>query len=217
MSRDPVLLPRVPAGFRLVEQDLGSWLDDRLAAAEAAGYAKAMAGAAGAFEEAALRLDADREEAVEALAGFATRFACEVARHLLRLEIRDQAHDIEAMVRSTLAESGVGRGTCVVHLNPEDAEALAGVTFRSGTEIAPDGGVPHGSVQVETPRGLVVRDVDACIRHAADRIYDDLRRTGGEASAALTSSPAAPDDPHATGDAPERRGEPGPGDQEGAA
>ena len=136
-----------------------------------------MAGAAGAFEEAARRLDADREEAVEALSAFATRFACEVARHLLRQNIKDQAHDIEAMVRSTLAEAGVGRGKCVVHVNPSDAATLEGVPFRSGTTIEPDGSIPPGSVQVETPRGLLVRDVDDCIRHAADRIYGDLRGT----------------------------------------
>jgi len=173
------MLPRPPRGFRLVERDLGTWIDDEVAAARAvghaAGYAEAMAGAAGAFEAAARRLDADREEAAEALSAFATRFACEVARHLLHQDIKDQAHDIEAMVRATLAEAGVGRGKCVVHVNPADAKTLDGVSFRSGTTIESDDNIPAGSVQVSTPRGLLVRDVDDCIRHAADRIYSDLR------------------------------------------
>ncbi len=179
MSRNDVLLPKAPGGFRLVEQSLDTWIDDRIAAAEAvahaAGYAEAMAGAAGAFEEAARRLDADREEAVEALSAFATRFACEISRHLLRQNIKDQGHDINAMVRATLAEAGVGRGKCVVHVNPSDAETLKDAPFRSGTTIEADGSIPPGSVQVSTPRGLLVRDVDDCIRHAADRIYSDLR------------------------------------------
>jgi flagellar biosynthesis/type III secretory pathway protein FliH len=195
LSRSPILLPRPPKGARLVERDLSGWIEDLVAAREAVaraeGYAEALATAAGALDESAVRLDRDREQAVEDLSAFATKFACEVARHLLRLNIEEQAHDIEAMVRSTLADSGVGRGHCVVHLNPLDVEALAGVTFRSGTELEADPGVPHGSVQITTPRGLLVRDVDDCIRHAAERIYGELRGTRVE----RLEADAAPDAP----------------------
>lgn len=181
MSRNPILLPSPPRGIRIVERDLSGWFEDQVAdqcaAARAEGYAEALAGAAGSLDEAAARIDVEREEAVNAISGFATRFACEVAKHLLRISIQDQAHDIEGMVRATLAEAGVGRGKCVVHLNPQDAATLAAVKFRSGTEVEADSSVPHGSVQITTPRGLLVRDVEDCIRHAADRIYGDLRNT----------------------------------------
>ncbi|MDF1799702.1 MAG: FliH/SctL family protein [Planctomycetota bacterium] len=204
MSRNPILLPTPPTGIRLVERDLSGWFQDQVAdqcaAARAEGYAEAMAGAAGALEEAAARIDVEREEAVNAISGFATRFACEVAKHLLRISIQDQAHDIESMVRATLAEAGVGRGKCVVHLNPQDAATLAAVKFRSGTEVESDPSVPHGSVQITTPRGLLVRDVEDCIRHAADRIYGDMRNTVTAAtSGAAFDSSEEPEEPEAPG------------------
>ena len=190
MSSRPIDLGRPPAelaGVRIVQADDGGApeqaaeqvLERLLQRARAEGYAGGVAAAQGAaaraLERAAGELDAYREEARTAVARTAVELAVEIARHLTAVEVEAGQHDIDRIVRETLKESGVGRGACVVHLHPEDARALEGEEFRSGTRLQPDIGVKRGEVQIETPSGLFVRDLDDAIQAIGQRILESLR------------------------------------------
>ena len=71
-------------------------------------------------------------------------------------------------------ESGIGRTPCQVHLHPSDAARLSESTFRAGTEIVPDVGVARGDVQIETPQGLLVHDLDEALARLAARLEQEL-------------------------------------------
>lgn len=177
MSPDPILLPRAPKAVRLFPSNFDAWLQKELCIAERRGYEEALSGKGQLIDQAAERIDRAREEAEVELSSFATRFAEGVAKQLLHIEIDAGKHAIEKMVRETLAQSGMGRGACEVHVHPEDAEALSTVTFRSGTTVTGDAGIPRGSVHVTTEHGLLVREVDQCIKHAAEKIHEHMRQS----------------------------------------
>jgi type III secretion protein L len=142
--------------------------DEARAEGVVAGIALANQQAAQALSAAAAALDARCAEVVESVAATAVELAVEIARHLVRAEVDAGRHDVERIVRETLAAGATGRAECVVHVHPDDAAALAGVPFRSGTRIEPDVGVGRGEVQVVTPNGLLVRDLDEA--------FDEIRR-----------------------------------------
>lgn len=177
MSAEPLVLPRRPKAVRLFPGDLNAYFMVELERAEARGRIAGSADCGRLLDQAAAKLETSRKEAEGELARFVTRFAEQVTRRLLHTELDKGTHQIEAMVRETLARSGVGRGTCVVHVHPADAETLAPVVFRSGTSIEADAGVARGCVQVTTPQGLLVRDIDLCVRHAAELLHEHLRQS----------------------------------------
>jgi flagellar biosynthesis/type III secretory pathway protein FliH len=156
---------------RLVE----SRADEARARGRAEGRAAALSEVGRAFEEALERLDAGRRDAEEQLARGAVELALGIAQHLLRSEIPAGRYDLERIVREALACSDTGRGACVVHVHPLDAERLSEVPFRAGTQIEPDHAVPRGSVHVTTPHGLLVRDLDLALRSIGERILERLR------------------------------------------
>ncbi len=127
-----------------------------------------------ALDRAVERLAAFEDEARASLARTAVELALEIARLLLRTEIGRGNHDLERIVRDALSEAAVGRGPCVVHLNPADHARLSGVRFRSGTRLAPDEGVSPGDVHVETPLGLLVRDLDGALESIERRLHEAL-------------------------------------------
>ena len=145
-----------------------------LARARAEGERHGRAGAAQALERAAERVRASEDEARAALARTAAELALEIARTLLRTEIAGGRYDLEAIVRETLREAAVGRSPCVVHLNPADHARLSEVSFRSGTRLEPDQGVPRGDVHVETSLGLLVRDIDGALETIGKRLREEL-------------------------------------------
>jgi len=180
---------RVVVGARAVVEahatplEGGDALSALLARAREAGRAEGREEArASVRSEAAGRLC----DAVEALAereqelvGQASRTALElglvVARELVLREVTCGEHAVEAIVRSALSASGSGRGPCTVHVHPADAAALADVHFRAGTTVEPDPGVRQGDVQVETPMGLMVRELDECLADLSARLREELR------------------------------------------
>jgi hypothetical protein len=174
LSSNPILIPKAPLAARLYDGSVDDWHAEQREAARAEGYAAALQEAAQRLDDATAQLDKDRLQALEELPGFALRFAQEVARHLIRTTIQAGEHDIEGMIRDALARSGVGRSACLVHISPDDMTLLEGVTFRKGTEVQGDPSLPQGSVHVSTPQGLLVRDIDTCIRAAAEQIYKTM-------------------------------------------
>jgi len=145
-----------------------------LAHARAAGERAGRAEAGAALDAAVEHLRVLEEEARTRLAENAVALGIEIARTLLRGEIQRDRHDIERLVRGTLAEAATGRAPCVVHLHPSDHARLATTKFRSGTRIEPDVGVAKGDVHVETSLGLLVRDVDDLLAAVARRLKEDL-------------------------------------------
>jgi flagellar biosynthesis/type III secretory pathway protein FliH len=169
-----------PSGARVAAGDLESALEraihQREHAAKTAGLREgeraALAGAAAALDAAVARFDAAHESMLTALSAGAVDLGMEIARQILRSEIRAGHYDVGDLVRETLAHSRTGRGRCTVHLHPDDAAQVEGLGFRSGTLIEPDSGVSRGSVHVETPQGLLVRDADECLAAIAERLQE---------------------------------------------
>ncbi len=171
-SRQPV------SGARLVASGAGdpaaASLEGARAEGREQGLREARESAAAALDLAVQELSAAEEESRAALARTAAELALEIARVLLRRELPRGNYDLERIVRDVLSEAAVGRGACVVHLNPADHERLDGVRFRSGTRLAPDEGVSAGDVHVETPLGLLVRDLDAALEAIGGRLREEL-------------------------------------------
>lgn len=170
-----------PTGVRALEGDCEGALVVLLASCRAQALAEGRAEAEREAQSDLLRelaaaierLGAAREQAGAQVIEVATALAVEIARTVLRTEVGRGHYDIERIVRETLSHSGVGRGACVVHLNPGDAAALADVRFRAGTTIEADEAVARGDVHVTTPRGLLVREIDEIVRAIAERLRGD--------------------------------------------
>jgi len=139
-----------------------------------AGRAAERSDATGRLDDACERLAESRTAAEAELATTAVSLATAITRALLRTELDHGGYDIETMVRETLAEAGVGRNACVVHLNPTDYARLADARFRSGTKIEADEGVPLADVHVETSLGLLVRETLDAVDAIEARLLEDL-------------------------------------------
>ena len=193
MSSDPLrsgreaqglafVLARPPTGVRVVDGTSEAYvarvqrstLDDAYARGLAEGERRALERGASALDAAAERLDEARTKAQPELAATAIDLAIEIARAVVRCEIEAGHHGIEKIVRETLATSGVGRGACVVHVHPTDAERLKPIPFRTGTVIEADPEVAPGDVHVTTPHGVLVRDVDDVLAAVRDRLQAEL-------------------------------------------
>lgn len=175
-ERYRVRLDALPTAARLLANGSEAVLAERLARARAEGHAAGQVAGrqqgAEVLDAAVERLTALEHEAHAALARTSVEVAMEIARTILRREIGAGNYDMEKIVRETLAEAATGRAPCRVHVNPIDHAALASTRFRSGTEIAPDSGVPRGDVHVETTLGLLVRDIDTALRSIRRRLQE---------------------------------------------
>ncbi|MBK7642520.1 MAG: hypothetical protein IPJ19_05640 [Planctomycetes bacterium] len=120
------------------------------------------------------RIESLREAALARLSQDAAALAVEIARELVRCETKAGRHDIERIVRETLAASSTGRGACVVHLHPADALRLERAHFRARTQIEPDPSVPAGDVHITTPQGLLVRDLEHTLDTLGERLRQEL-------------------------------------------
>lgn len=160
----------------LVRQTSESLHEELRTSARDVAHTEAVRRACGALEQAGEDLTVAREAAESALASDAVHLAVEIARQLLRIEIDEQNYGLEEIVRSTLAASEIKRGRCVVRLHPEDVAALEGVTFRDETEIAADPEVAPGTVVLETPKGLLVREPEAVLEDIREQLLQDIAR-----------------------------------------
>jgi len=161
---------------RTLEDVARALVDERVAAAHARGLAAGLeqlqASGAQALQVAAQRIEEAREQALDALAEQSVELAIEIARAVLRREINAGNYDLEKIVREALSCSGVERGSCTVHLHPEDYAQLQDVSFRSGTDLEADTHVARGDVHVSTPRGMLVRETDAALDDIRSRLKE---------------------------------------------
>ncbi|MBI5362998.1 MAG: hypothetical protein HZA53_07445 [Planctomycetes bacterium] len=174
-----VELPRAPRSVRLAaagseSEYLGACLRAEFDRGVLEGRRESVEDAAGALNRASEKLEEACARLVPDLASSAVDLAVEIARSIVRAEIAQNHHDIEKIVRETLAASGVGRGACVVHVSPLDAERLKPIGFRSGTKIEADPEVPAGDVHVTTPHGVLVRDQDEVLAAIRTRIHGEM-------------------------------------------
>lgn len=177
-SRSMIRLHAAPIGVRKCEMALDelstALVRQHVSASHDRGFAEGRLAAAreasALLDRAIERLEATRASLEEEATIWAVHFAVEIARHLVRREVEAGRHDIERIVRETLAQSGVGREPCVVHLSPEDVTALHGVPFRNGTVIEVDPMVARGEVHVTTAQGLFVREIDAILAALLERL-----------------------------------------------
>jgi flagellar assembly protein FliH len=139
----------------------------------AEGEARAMSGAVLRLDDAAVELVRAREHTDRAVAEDAAKLALLIAREIVRREIDERRYDIERIVRDALQASGAGRAECVVHLHADDVKRLEGIAFRSATRLEADPEISRGDVHVSTPRGVVVRDLDAALAAVAERLKED--------------------------------------------
>lgn len=179
MSANRIQLGQAPRAAHIgaggLEDATARLLEQRERAAYAAGRDAALGGALSRLDEATARLCAASQAVNETLASDSVELALVIAAELVRREVGAQRHDIEALVRDALAASGVGRGACTVHVSPGDAAALAKVPFRSGTRIESDPDVHAACVQIETPQGLLVRDIEAALASIGARLREEAR------------------------------------------
>lgn len=155
------------------EKDLARRARAAYAEGERAGFERAVEQTAGALQQASERLDEAREKAEAEVSEFAIELALRIAREVLAREIDEGRYDIEKIVRQALSWSGVGRGSCTVHLNPEDVARLDGIPFRSGTVLEGDADIACGDVHITTPQGLLVRELDECLESIRNSLREE--------------------------------------------
>jgi flagellar biosynthesis/type III secretory pathway protein FliH len=173
---------QIPRAARIVELELDAYGDklraDELAEAEARGYAagraEALAGSAALLEAAAERFDVERQELSERAGKVAAELAHEIVRQLLRIDVPKGNYDLETIVREVISQGDTGYGKHVIHLHPDDAARLGDVPFRAGTTIEADPDVRLCDVRLETPQGVLVRQLDACLRDIRERLVGDI-------------------------------------------
>jgi flagellar assembly protein FliH len=139
------------------------------------GIALAQKNEAGALAKAAEQLDSSRKELGGELAHSAVELGVAIADQLIHTEVQQGHHDIEKIVREALESASAGRSRCVVHIHPEDFEALRDIPFRSGTSVQADIGVARGDVQVETSMGLMVREIEESLDSIRTRLREEFR------------------------------------------
>jgi flagellar biosynthesis/type III secretory pathway protein FliH len=180
----PVRLSASPASARALRGGLEAHVAARAAEAARAAYERglaegreqALASGAAALEATLERLDAAAERAQEELARDAVELAVEIAQCLLMVRLEAGEYDLERVVRGALSDAEVGRGSVVVHLNPDDHERLADALFRAGTELCVDPDLTRGDVRLTTPRGLLVRETGAALTSIREQLLEELAR-----------------------------------------
>ncbi|MBJ02679.1 MAG: hypothetical protein CMK00_07405 [Planctomycetes bacterium] len=140
-----------------------------------AGLAEARSESAALVEAACEQLRQVRAETLATVSGDSVALAMEIAQQLIHVQLEGQRHGIEAMVRETLAQSQVGRGACVVHVSPADAELLSQVPFRAATRLEVDTDMRSGDVHVTTPDGTLVRELEPLLETLSQRLSKELR------------------------------------------
>ena len=150
--------------------------EEELATARAEGHAEALSGLGLTLLDAIEALETQREACLADVASGAVELGLGIARSLVRSELANDRHDIEAIVRDVLAATTDGRTTTRIRVSEDDAERLKGVNFRAATEVIADESVSTGSARVETSQGVLVRDVDESLRAISARLTEQVSK-----------------------------------------
>jgi len=168
-----VHVPTLPVGVRIVEGSLAEH-DARERSVRQEAAIEAAENAAKLLDAASASLEETRREALDSVAETAVQLALGVVQELLRVELTSGNYDIAAITRETLAATSNAPGLTEIHVNPHDANHLAKMSFRSGTTVESDPSVRRGDVHVKTDQGLLVREIDACVRTIRERILEEV-------------------------------------------
>lgn len=141
----------------------------------ARGKEESLLGPAGALTRAAEALTRARGEAEDSLARVAVELALEIAESLVHRSLDSGAADLESIVRESLKLSEVDRERCTLHLNPDDLDQLPTSNLPANLSVEADASLARGDLQLETPHGLLVRDVQASLEDIRERLLE-----GGE-------------------------------------
>lgn len=179
-SSERLRMAQVPSGVRVedvpAEQAIEALLERRAAEREAASAAAVREELAQTIEALAAGFETERKALGEELSRSAVELGIEVARAILRTELPAERYELEPVIRECLALATEGRGAARVHLNPTDAERMAELPWRAGTELVPDSAVRRGEVRVESDLGVVVRNPDECLARAREALLEELSR-----------------------------------------
>lgn len=182
MSSSPehLVLPAEPRAVRVQQgsaaEVLEVMLEERMAERERVAADAARAELASQLERVVEAFATEQAVVQDELARAAACLGVEVARAILRTELDADRYELEGVVRESLSKATEGRGEARVHLSPTDAERLADMRLRAGTELVPDSAVAVGEVRVETDLGLVVRDPDECLDRVREALLEELSR-----------------------------------------
>jgi flagellar biosynthesis/type III secretory pathway protein FliH len=179
-SVEALTLPAVPRAVR-VHQEPARTVLDRLVAARIAehretGRASGRAELQPLLEALTARFAGELQELEDQLLRSALEIGLTVAETILHRELRDGRYELEPVIRECLALGTEGRGAAQVHLHPADAERLAEIKLRSGTELVPDPALRRGEVQVASALGLVVREPLAALARVREALEGELER-----------------------------------------
>lgn len=180
---EPIHLPHAPVDARSVG-DLQALAEARREGQAKRAYERGLAdgkraavdSGVSALEAALERIEAAGERAQEELARQSVELAVEIARSLLQVRIEAGEFDLERIVRGALADAEVGRGSVVVHLHPDDHALLEEPLFRTGTALSVDPNLSRGDVHLSTPRGLLVRELEAALTSIREQLQEELAR-----------------------------------------
>ena len=150
--------------------------EGELETARTEGHAEALNGLGLTLANAIEALETQRENCVADVASAAVELGLGIARSLVRSELANDRHDIEAIVRDVLSATTDSRTTTTIRVSEGDAARLKEVTFRAATEVLADESVSTGSARVETPQGVLVRDIDESLRAISARLTAQVTR-----------------------------------------
>ncbi len=150
--------------------------EEELKTARTEGHTEAIEGLGLTLSNAVEALESQRESCIADVASAAVELGLGIARSLVRSELANGQHDIEAIVREVLSATADSRTTTVIRVSESDALRLNEVTFRAATEVLADESVSTGSVRVETPQGVLVRDIDESLRAINTRLTAQVAR-----------------------------------------
>lgn len=180
MSLDPLHLEHAPRSVRIRRGGADTLLDEHVErlrartfeAGRAQGREESLQGPAGALTRAAEALTRARGEAEDNLARIAVELALEIAESLVHRSLAAGDADLESIVRETLRLSEVDREGCTLHLNPDDLDQLPTSKLPANLSVEADASLGRGDLQLATPHGLLVRDVEASLADIRERLLE---------------------------------------------
>ena len=149
---------------------------EELDTARAEGHQEAIEGLGRSLLSAIESLEEQKQSCIADVATSAVELGLGIARSLVRSELANDRHDIEAIVRDILKATTDGRTTTVIRVSESDAARLQEANFRAATEVIADQSISTGSARVETPQGVLVRDIDESLRAISARLTEQVSK-----------------------------------------